>query len=365
MIVFTLALFYGLCGPYGSQDRPQVELELLWEAGSVDGGSGTDWMQLWDAILKDGFVFALDIRLPAFRRFRLDGSFDGEIGRLGQGPGEFVSPTMVAANPQSVEVFERSPSRRTTFGLDGEVIETVAVIVPEGHVALSWARLLQHGWTVASTVGELVEGHTDFQTSILAWRDPREVDTLAQYLGWTLSGIVNENPLPIPIPPSAGPTGDAAILGDSIIALLDGDAGTLQLLRSTPEGIRTIRRWDLPTKATQLTESDRENMLEISHDRWPGVVLSEIAYPEKRSGWVKIEVESQEALWLKRGAPFVSAKSGVKEEWVRWNIESGISTQLTLPAGVTALGFAPGFLIAKRLGEWDVEYLQLYRLVVS
>lgn len=106
------------------------------------------------AVPTSGELWILDSQVPTIRRFAPDGTFLGESGGRGEGPGELQQPMgMVAADPDGVAVWDPANARLSFFGGDGEFMEGFPV--PSGLFGGSEPLL-------ADTLGRFYVIATDF-----------------------------------------------------------------------------------------------------------------------------------------------------------------------------------------------------------
>jgi len=72
------------------------------------------------AVGPDGVVYVLDVQVPVLRAYAPDGSHLRDVGRSGEGPGEYASPDGVAVLPDGRVLVRDPPNARiTVFGPDG------------------------------------------------------------------------------------------------------------------------------------------------------------------------------------------------------------------------------------------------------
>lgn len=94
----------------------------------------------------DGRIYLIDRQVPVIRMYDYDGTFIGNIGRQGGGPGEYDSPSSIRISPVDGTIFVRdgSQGRLNVYSADGESIDTwplrsgymtsnQLVVTPEGH----------------------------------------------------------------------------------------------------------------------------------------------------------------------------------------------------------------------------------------
>jgi hypothetical protein len=99
---------------------------------------------LWS---RDDRIYILDGAIPALRIYALDGRHLFDVGRRGDGPGEFREPMSIAVHPVTGRIYVRDGSvgRLNVYSPDGEALERwpirgsfgtgrQLVMTPEGHL---------------------------------------------------------------------------------------------------------------------------------------------------------------------------------------------------------------------------------------
>lgn len=109
----------------GSEWGSAASLSLEMSIGSMDGD---DHFVLGDpvslAVTGDGIIVVLDEQIPIVRAFAADGTFIGNIGRDGRGPGEYDGPDAVAVMSDG-RILVRDPgnSRISVFDVGGTLLD--------------------------------------------------------------------------------------------------------------------------------------------------------------------------------------------------------------------------------------------------
>jgi hypothetical protein len=81
----------------------------------------------------DGWFYVLDHSPMRIACFDSDGNYSHDIGRAGQGPGEFLYPRMQSVTDGIVTVYDRSLLRLSLFHTDGTFIESRPVKAVGGY----------------------------------------------------------------------------------------------------------------------------------------------------------------------------------------------------------------------------------------
>lgn len=84
---------------------------------------------LQDKVLmdEDGFIYIVDNRPPRVVCFDPDGNYSHDIGRAGQGPGEFQSLRLISVNGGVVTTYDRTLLRLSLFRTDGTFIRSLSL----------------------------------------------------------------------------------------------------------------------------------------------------------------------------------------------------------------------------------------------
>jgi len=124
----------------------------LVEEASIGVESGSEEYMLGDVpdqAASDDRIYVIDRSVPAVRIYDYDGRHVGDIGRSGEGPGEYRSPVDLAIGRDgSVFVRDVGPQRITAYRADGTVTDTIPqttytqtpfpmVVTPDG---IAWVR---------------------------------------------------------------------------------------------------------------------------------------------------------------------------------------------------------------------------------
>lgn len=352
-----------------SLSAQEIQLQRVWEVGAVDGPPEAIWSRIEDATIMAGHVYAVDIDLQMVRRFELSGEYRGELGGVGQGPGEFARPISVSARSDTVTVLDFAQRRWALFDSQGQHLRTSRL--PSESDGYYFDRLwtARHGWYIGQTLTEGASNPSAVVTQLhtLVWRPPEVFDTLL---------AIESNSLWYRDEPdeqfriftsfNLGPDGGSWLLGDSLLVTLDANEGRAHLWRLTSSGIEEVRSRELSGERREVTSADRETV--TASFRWLQDLSTErrlayeFVFPDSWSAWTAVLGDEEGNLWIRRGGPR-NVDRTVGEQWVRWSLRDDAMTEVELPAGVEALRFREGHLVGKREDEWGVEYLVLYRLM--
>lgn len=217
--------------------------------GSIQGMALTD----------DGRLFVLDGMEKEVKAYGPDGAFLHRFGREGAGPGEFLHASRIHISDGEVEVFDSRQFRVSAFTLEGRLLRTER-LPSVAELAIDFAAPLRGGLWLATTLPRASLGtprhDPNFRVVLLDAATGR-VDSLASYDGG----------LPIWHPPGKrapwgvaggelGQGGVWAVSGDSLVALVDGYSGRVDILTLGSGGEREARTLSLGSSGRDITRAD-------------------------------------------------------------------------------------------------------------
>lgn len=104
--------------------EPATLVEEL-SIGVLDGDEEYLLGDVWRVSSGDGRIFVIDTQVPVVRVYDESGTYVADLGRAGQGPGEYEFPRTVGVRPDgTVLVYDARTDRITTFGPDLQVRNT-------------------------------------------------------------------------------------------------------------------------------------------------------------------------------------------------------------------------------------------------
>jgi len=131
-VLIAVIVVLGACAP-GREERAReaadtwsVSSEPLITIGQLDGDPRYLFEQIAGArLLPDGRVVVADRGFGSVRVYGPDGSFQQEMGRPGQGPGEFEYISSISLfPPDTIVVYDSSRYRLVTYSPDGTLLST-------------------------------------------------------------------------------------------------------------------------------------------------------------------------------------------------------------------------------------------------
>lgn len=145
------------------------QIDLVEEAriGTLDGPVEESFGSELDvAMAPDGSIYVVDVQSIRFAHFSADGEWLGDIGREGQGPGEFIRPFRVEAPAEGeVWLYDVMGGRVTRFR-DGEY--EAQFISETGLLSTEEFQVDRHGRVWIKDTAIRSDGTPDFEA--MAWR---------------------------------------------------------------------------------------------------------------------------------------------------------------------------------------------------
>ncbi|MFG1691362.1 6-bladed beta-propeller [Gemmatimonadota bacterium] len=106
---------------------PRLSFEESLSIGLAEGDGPEVLGEVKDvAVDPDGSFYVLDSQAKSVKRFGPEGDFRGEFGREGEGPGEYTSPTGIAAdNNFGLYVVDEALLRLTIYKIEGSTVRHI------------------------------------------------------------------------------------------------------------------------------------------------------------------------------------------------------------------------------------------------
>ncbi len=146
LLMVIYSLISAACSNTGKEDGsmgiPVYEMDTKLSIGRETGDSCYTFGEIVDAcVLKDGNIAVLDGITCAISLYSPDGTFNGRTGGSGQGPGEFVGPSSMAALQDGrIAVSDPGMARMTFLHPDLEVDTVINGFVPWSPERISPSR---------------------------------------------------------------------------------------------------------------------------------------------------------------------------------------------------------------------------------
>lgn len=149
--------------------------------GSLDGPEATSFGYVESiAVARDGTMYIPDLQVPAIRVFAQDGTYLGDLGREGEGPGEYIAIRGIAPLPDGdvavwhemgdITVFDRERRFKRRFsvrlmsiaggpgpGLVADTAGNLFVRTTAGPPSPEVAQTVRYAWVHYSSDGEFID----------------------------------------------------------------------------------------------------------------------------------------------------------------------------------------------------------------
>ncbi|HSM05168.1 MAG TPA: 6-bladed beta-propeller [Longimicrobiales bacterium] len=367
----ALALSVSLagCGPDGSAasrveewavvDDPRVSI------GRLDGSEEELFQSIADAVVTpSGSIVVADRGLAAIRVFDAEGRFAAELGRRGEGPGEFSYLMSVDFfPPDSILAWDGATARLTYFGVDGSLMGTVDLRA--GMAAAGIPSLDQY-------VGRFPDGSLGFTTIRVGPEvgDPDRM-TLERFsmdgvhLGRVaeMSGMVRGRRAPNPYSPfpyfaasgeglyftsGAGPTVSSLSTGgtEGKIALPPRHGDVDEAWDALPDAVDSLAP---PIFRQFLPEAEKPDSL----PHYAGLLVD-----ARGRIWTKPFSAPEDALWIQAGG---RVRGGA---WMVADAEGDPVADVTLPVDFIPLVVLSDRVLGIRVSELGVERIQVLPILV-
>lgn len=362
ILLLSAVLMSGQAAAGQLRDR---DTGLLWEIGGATAGEEASWVHIDRGVIGRHMVVVSDTRAPSVRAYDLDdGRWITTYGAAGNGPGEYEAPSEVVILGDTVRIHDLTQRRWSFFSLDGSHHRTTSAGHPPAPVHLRWSRMTGGGQGLGLTAATDY-GQGDVGRSVIFWQGSA-VDTVYyfsmnevffQWKGYpqwwsTHFGI--------------GATGDAAVVGDSMMAVLDGMRGEVCLIHAEDRVCSPSRSFDLGERGGPIATADKEWIVDQVieglngqlHPRWD----DQLRTPERWSAWTAILSDLEGSVWIRKGGRDHAFRKG-GEMWHQLSLESGlVASRIQLPPDTRLLAVQGELLLTVRTDALDIEYLQLREL---
>jgi hypothetical protein len=273
---------------WGASPRLVEELRI----GVIDGDPRYTLGRVGDVVeASDGTIWIADDQLLAIRRYSPRGEHLGDVGRRGDGPGEFASIYGMRASGDRVAVFDPNNARVQWFDLSGRYVEGFRAPTDGLVIVNPFAPPLE-----ATSDGDLV-----LLTSVPDPSAPPTPDgRIPRKLVWlrlSASGEVRDTiPRPAPNADGAG----TRVLTSSVMNPLgyrvEGRNAEYALHRALPDGrtVRIERSWD----AVPYADGER-SQLQARLD----AARSDARLAATKPAWSSFGTDAEGRLWIARLIP--------------------------------------------------------------
>lgn len=343
----------------GAQERTT---EIVWQIGGAAAPAEATWVEVGRGVIGADRVIVSDAHAPSVRGYGLSsGDWLATYGGAGQGPSEYQRPGDVVVSADTVRVHDFLQNRWSLFSLEGTHLRTTQAGHPP--VNLEWGRVVDEGAGVGFTAWR-DGGDGEVSRALITWRGG-VVDTLALFPMNHVFFRWRETPQWRSTQVGIGPAGDAVVLGDTMVVIVDGVAGELLFMSLDSGGPTLSSSVPLGSAGGPISTDEEEWILRRTVETLgslPPMWDDELKAPANWSAWTAVVDGGDGSVWVREGGR-EHAFDGGREVWHHLDLPSGRTTgRVTLDADVRLLAVRDDLALTVRVDDLDVETLQLRRI---
>ncbi len=362
----AVALLLGSAASLAAQDviwtvgaDPLVEIG----ASAVDPADQLGFVVSADR-LSTGEIVILDALLPAVRVYSAAGHHLRDIGRAGDGPGEFREPMALQIVADTMIVLDRI-GRRTWFSAAGEVHRADRIVLGpfcDGDYNARPGGLLPDGSLLVRCEQRLfgrVRGEYRQIVGLLRERRSGAVDAI----GWfpADSGRTDRRGVPVPRPyVPRSPLLWTAAADRIFVASADDPRVQLFTREAVQGGGFTVPAKPQAVTARHIEEDRAEALRPVRTDNDRRVVLEWMEGSPRAARTPALRAllaVSREELWIETWV-----RSAAGSHWLVVNGSGDPLAQVRLPVGITLLAAGGDWVMGLWRDPYGVERVRLYRL---
>ncbi|MBW3569572.1 MAG: 6-bladed beta-propeller [Gemmatimonadetes bacterium] len=345
----------------------EFRLQRLFTIGGDDAPANAAFMEVAGvAVSPAGHIYVLDGGDRSVRVYDAAGRFVRRFGRRGGGPGEFQAPVAIWVD-SIVGVSDMAQHRMSYFTLEGRHLRTQGTPMLDETPVLR-LRPLRHGRAVGSTpvrMGLTTASPDPVGTpfvAVVVLSAGAAPDTLLSVHSGVASFHVRRPKVTFgTVQTHLGWGGAHAVLGDSMVATVDGYTGTVRWYRATPSGLALVRTRELPSRSRPATPGDTRRIeRQIRASGTPLPRRLEIQAPPRVSIASQALFSDEGFLWIRN-----TAEPGQAHVWTVFGPGGDIAYRLSLPAGFDLRHVRGDRLYGSAKTANDAALVRVYRLLRS
>lgn len=309
--------------------------------------------------MDDGRLVVLNRGSFELLMFGRDGELLRSIGRLGEGPGEFMDPIEIdLARGDSIVVWDWELGRLTLFGPYGSYGRSVMlqppVINPTGRVGVLGQDGIVIGNQHVPSVGKRLTPHF-LQVLRYGWRGML-VDTLV-ILPYGERGMVNPEESRLMAGPLFGSRGVFATQGD-LLYTSDADSPEVRVYRGRQ--LKSIVRWepgDLSVRKGDVEAYTAARLAGVGEDMAEILRKSFEAFPANDAfpAVMEIQIDAQGRMWIRT----YDRPGSTVTEWLGFEETGAFICSLSVPRHFRLKHFHTAVVVGVHSDELDVESIEV------
>jgi hypothetical protein len=318
--------------------------------------------------LPGGRIAVANAGSSTLRFFDLEGSFLGEVGGVGDGPGEFRRLTSLKRyGTDSLVAFDADLRRISIFTTDGDFARSIQLRQP-GPEPLHAAYPLSGGnfvvWAL-STLGDVGDIPGRYRTTSPIYKygaDGVLLDTVGLFPGSEVAVTKTGRGMTFGWAPF-GRTTAVDVRNDLVYV---GAAEDLEIQVYSPDGdLKQLVRG--PEYRHPITQEDIERHLQpflegiddLSAREWMEKLLSEMEYPDYWPPYSELLVDTSGNTWV---AYYPEVARQPSSRWMVFSSSGQLLGDLLLPERMTVFDITDKFIVGVWTDDFDVEYIRVYEL---
>lgn len=294
------------------------------EVGEDSPGSAPYLVSVRDGKWRsDGSFVVLDGQTN-LHLFNADGTFSTELGRLGEGPGEFVSiGSLSVGSGDTIYVYDDQRHVVNIFGLDGEFVRSQRIAMPDGTLGRAQVLKIDGGWIHLASDLEGV----DLAETLRAMR-PGDVQTLNST---AVVSRLNEDGESVGAVRFSGAsetlTGELSIrrpLAGAPLVATRGKAivyasAKVAEFHQSDHHLSPVRRVEWPKADAPYPEAELDSIIALAESYVPDprmidLMFTGLARPSIRPFAQRIRVDLSCRIWVSRFEPILQNRP--EREWI-------------------------------------------------
>lgn len=364
-----------------SHDLRGVPLPVLHSAGAydlevgvADGAAEYSFSSIVDlALTPDGGFVVADGGSHELRVFGPDGRHAVSMGREGEGPGEFVSPPLIAGMAgDTVFAYDPGSGRATGFLPGGRLLESVALESGGGNRILTAHRLRDGSylalspWTAPDRVTEVHGPRLELDSLVVERLSDtgRPIDTVLVIAHRTRLRAVQERGGSLGVIQADPPYLPQAFVESGGGLVVSGNSRSFELALRAAGGLTTrlrVQGVDHPAGAAEI-RTHQENRLRAEFGDEPLDPRIRQLYldhlPARLPAFAAVSISPDRDVWVARSE--LDDTSGA--EWLVFSSEGQLQGSVRTPPGVRLLAVGPDFIIGSVVNALDVPFVRRYPL---
>lgn len=351
------------------QEAPAITVgdEPLVRIGTVSDGGPTSFFQVEDVLIAGGRIFVANRGSQEVRMFGAsDGQFQGSVGGLGDGPGEYRWIRFIdECAPGEVTVFDPIQARVTTLAPDGATLAT-RTLPMLGDLMIYDLRCGFDGGYLAVFQGS---GRVGIGQSYRPFVALAQISRSKDRAPRVLMRLLGDERYRWPGTDGPRVLGKKTVFGAWADRLVTGTGDAYRL--TIHHGNAEPTYIELPGNRVPVEQAHIDFLMqrdiESSAKYGPSIQSAiersyrETEYPRWLPPYGRLEVDAADRLWVQR---YPIPKEVRTEYWDVYDRDARHLASIRMPDGFIPLWFGSDRFAGKRLDAMHVEYIEVYPIML-